>query len=116
MNRKIKIPLWVLLLIGASLILFLFWPIKNQEATAGWGDNGGGRESLTAKEINSGVLGDTIIFNSISDSIIGDEKNFVGARLDDGTNTGADNVWNGNEIAVENGAVYFIRADRKSVV
>ena len=57
MNRKIKIPLWVLLLIGASLILFLFWPIKNQEATAGWGDNGGGRESLTAKEINSGVLG-----------------------------------------------------------
>lgn len=110
MNRKIRVPLWLVILVCALLIFALIWPVKDQESIAGWGDNGGGRESYTAAEIKSGVLGDTVIFNSISDSTIGNEKNFVGARLDDRINAGADNVWDGNEIAVEDGAVYLIRA------
>ena len=74
-----------------------------------WGDNSeGGRKSYTIAEINSGVLGDKIVLNSISDSTIGDEKNFVGARLNDG-DKGAQNVWNGNEISVEAGKEYIVR-------
>ena len=74
-----------------------------------WGDNGGGRASYTIDEINSGVLGDEIVFNSISDSVIGDEKNFVGAREDTGINAGAENVWDGNEINVTPGKTYLVR-------
>ena len=74
-----------------------------------WGDNGGGRESYTEAQINSGVLGGTIVFNSISDGVIGNEKNFVGARLNTGINAGADNVWEGNNITIEDGKEYIIR-------
>lgn len=77
-------------------------------AALAWGDNGGGRPSYTIDQINSGVLGDKIVLNSISDSTIGDEKNFVGARLDNG-NKGADNVWDGNEITAEAGKTYIVR-------
>lgn len=80
-------------------------PVAN---VAAWGDNGGGRASYTLDQINSGVLGDKIVFNSISNSTIGDEKNFVGARVDDG-NHGKDNVWNGNDITIEEGKTYIIR-------
>ena len=47
----------------------------------GWGDSDGGRPSYTIGQIDSGVLGDTITFNSISDGKIGDEKNFVAAKV-----------------------------------
>lgn len=76
---------------------------------SGWGDNSGGRESYTIDEINAGALGDQIIFNAIKDSPIGDEKNFVGARVNDGINAGANNVWNGNLIEVEEGKSYYVR-------
>ena len=49
------------------------------------------------------------MLNSISDSVIGDEKNFVGAREDTGVNAGASNVWDGNEISVTPGKTYLIR-------
>lgn len=74
-----------------------------------WGDNGGGRRSYTINQINSGILGNKITFNSISDSVIGDEKNFVGARENTGINAGANNVWNGNDITVEDGKEYLVR-------
>lgn len=92
-----------------------------------WGDNSeGGRPSYTIEEINNGAIGATpvsdgedyknspnypgqIIFNTISDSTIGDEKNFVGAREYTGVNAGADNFWRGNNITVENGKTYIIR-------
>lgn len=77
-----------------------------------WGDNSGnpdGRPEYTKEQINNGALGDTITFNSIKDSVIGHEFNFVGAREDTGVNAGADNVWNGNEIAVEDGKTYMVR-------
>ena len=72
-----------------------------------WGDTGGGRPSYTLEEINSGALGDTITLNSISDNPnIGDEKNFVGARLLSDTSK----VWNANEIEAVDGETYVIRA------
>lgn len=79
-----------------------------------WGDNsknGKGRPSYSTQEINekSDSFGNTPFFNTISDSVIGDEKNFVGAREDTGVNAGADNAWNGNDITVEDGKEYIIR-------
>ena len=77
----------------------------------GWGDTtdgGQGRESYTVEDINNGLLGDRIVFNSISNSTIGDEKNFVAARIA-GENTGIDNVWQNNLIEVEPGNEYIIR-------
>lgn len=73
-------------------------------AVMAWGDSAGGRPSYTLEQINSGILGDTITFNSISDGKIGHEFNFVGAKLkvDSGT-------WSANEIAVEDGKVYTVR-------
>lgn len=74
-----------------------------------WGDNTGGRRSYTIDQINHGALGSKITFNSISDSVIGDEKNFVGAREYTGVNSGKYNEWNGNDITVQNGKEYLIR-------
>lgn len=79
------------------------------ERCSAWGDSGGGRPSYTTEQIDQGVLGDKIVFNSISDGVIGDEKNFVGARENTGINAGKDNVWNGNDINVENGKEYLVR-------
>ena len=83
--------------------------VATPSLVSAWGDNGGGRKSYTIDQINSGVLGNKIVFNSISDSVIGDEKNFVGARENTGINAGVDNRWNGNDITVENGKEYLVR-------
>lgn len=92
-----------------------------------WGDSDGGRPDYSLQEINEGILGDKITFNSITiaDSdyewyrqtygedmptgIITHEKNYVGAREDTGINAGPNNVWNGNDITVTDGAVYLVR-------
>lgn len=90
-----------------------------------WGDNsegGKGRPSYTLEEIKGGVLGNRIVFNSISDSEPmgdgvkgGSEKNFVGARecvlRDDGRCEGNSktNKWCHNDIDVEDGKTYIIR-------
>lgn len=56
-----------------------------------------------------------IVFNSISDSVIGHEFNFVGARecniRADGRCEGVagQNVWEGNDITVEDGKTYIVR-------
>lgn len=94
--------------VAAIMWVLICFVLTLPEAFA-WGDNGGGRESHTLEEINSGVLGDSIVFNSISDSTIGDEKNFVGARENTGVNAGIANVWHRNEIDVEDGKEYLIR-------
>ena len=77
-------------------------------AVSAWGDSDGGRPSYTKEQIDAGAIDDKIVFNSISNGVIGDEKNFVGARLDNGDN-GAKNVWNGNEITAEDGKDYIVR-------
>lgn len=79
------------------------------------------------QRINEGVLGNTIAFNSIhiQDSdyawhkntygediptgTITNESNFVGARENTGINAGANNVWNGDRIKVEEGKSYIVR-------
>lgn len=103
-----------------SILVTLMAILLNPMATFAWSDNGGGRPDYTIAEINQlqadGEWGDKIVFNSISDSVIGHEKNFVGARecilRDDGTWEWAteSTVWNANEINVEDGKTYIIRA------
>lgn len=70
-----------------------------------WGDSNDGRPSYTLAQINNGDLGNKITFNSISNGKIGDEKNFVGAKLTNGNAS----VYNANEINVEDGQTYTIR-------
>ena len=68
-----------------------------------WGDSVNGRTAYTLDQINSGILGDKIVFNSIKDSTFGDERNFVHAR-----ELGTHNVWSSNEINVEDGKTYVV--------
>ena len=76
-----------------------------------WGDNtdgGKGRPSYTLDQINKErVLDNTITFNSISnqDVSIGDEKNFVGAKVAGETVK----TWNADSINVKDGETYTIR-------
>ncbi len=71
-----------------------------------WGDSNNGRPSYTLAQINQGVLGNTITFNSISSNQkIGDEKNFVGAKVA-GANV---STWNADTIDVKDGETYTIR-------
>lgn len=93
---------------AATIIIFISMHWATQSVFA-WGDSNGGRPSYTYEQINQGVLGDKIVFNSISDGVIGDEKNFVGARENTRNNLGANNVWEANDINVENGKEYLIR-------
>ena len=62
------------------------------------------RPSYTIEEVENGVLGDKIVFNSISDGVFGDEKNFVDARPMDNPDG-----YEGNDITVENGKEYIVR-------
>lgn len=71
----------------------------------GWADSNGGRDAYTIDEINWDALGDRIVFNSISDSTIGHEFNFVGAKKNDGKTY----YYNGNEIEVEDDMTYIVR-------
>ena len=75
----------------------------------GWSNSGTPRESYTIEQINEGCLGDRIVFNSISDSNVGHEFNFVAARENAGENEGAKNVWNGNVIEAQKGESYLVR-------
>lgn len=117
----------ILTTIKITLITFLAVIIFSATVYA-WGDSDGGRPSYSLQEINEGVLGDKITFNSMTivDSdyawykqtygkdmptgFLTHEKNYVGAREDTGVNAGSQNVWNGNDIAVEEGKEYIIRA------
>ena len=72
-------------------------------AVSAWGDSANGRTVYTLDQINSGVLGDKIVFNSITNSTFGDERNFVHAR-----ELNTSNVWSSNEISVEDGKTYVL--------
>lgn len=74
----------------------------------GTSEGGQGRKSYTVEDINNGLLGEQIVFDSISNSTIGDEKNFVGERIA-GKDEGDYNYWNSNLIEVETGKEYYIR-------
>lgn len=102
----------VIYILSSISFLFLINILLNPITVLAWGDNtegGKGRPSYTIDEINQGVLGKKIIFNTISDSPMGNEKNFVGARENTGINAGEGNTWYGNDIDVEDGKEYLIR-------
>lgn len=84
-------------------------PPPSPPLAPGWGDDGGCRPSYTVAQVNGGILGDRIVFNSISDGVIGNEKNFVGIREDDGAYNGQENHWKCDYITVEDGKVYILR-------
>lgn len=93
------------------------------------------RPTYSLQEINEGILDDEIVLNSIvyaGDQVnrtggdfdwykathngaevpkgtILDERNYVGAREDTGINAGVDNVWEPNQIKVEEGKTYLVR-------
>lgn len=112
MKKITKVNIFLAVLAAISAVIALVVPqVKPSEITAGWGDNGGGRPSYTLDEINEDILKDTIIFNTISDSVNGNEKNFVSAREYDGLNlNGEDHVWYTQEIEVKDWQEYTIRA------
>ena len=107
MNKAVKTTLAVAA--GAAAIA---GAVAIPSLVSAWGDNSatGARPSYTLDEINSGVLGDTVVLNSISNSVNGNEKNFVSARVYDGDNEeGKDNIWNTSDITVKDGQEYIIR-------
>lgn len=94
-----------------AIAVLLAAVLLNPMVAYAWGDSDGGRPSYTLEEINSDILGDKVVLNSISDSEMGNEKNFVAVREYNGPNTtGAENIWNANEIIVKDGQDYIIRA------
>lgn len=116
---------WIIIFAGIVLLCrILLIPVT----VLAWGDSDGGRPEYTKEDINNGALGPvgadaekqpgypgTIVFNSISNSVIGHEFNFVGARKcilqTDGNWEGVTNEtrWNGNNIDAEDGGYYIIR-------
>ena len=117
-----------------GVILLLLAP-KYHMTTFAWGDSDGGRTTYSLEEVSNDSLGDKITFNSIvcaGDQVnrtggdfdwykathngaevpkgtILDERNYVGAREDTGINAGVDNVWEPNQIKVEEGKTYLVR-------
>ena len=87
-------------------------------AVMAWGDNSGntnGRQMYTLSNCTgtgdnrsnctvSPTMGDTVTFNSYTNGVIGDERNFVRAIATDDTS----NVWKSNEITIEDGKEYII--------
>lgn len=116
MKHKNILLLVLAIITGALFTVAFIFPLRNSgNVISGWGDNGGGRQSYTYEEINKLQLEDKwnnkIVFNSISNSPMGNEKNFVGAReYSDPSLTGTENTWNANKIDVKDGQEYIVRA------
>lgn len=133
--KRFDVTLLIKIWIMAIFTISLLPPVK----VFAWGDNytdpetgEKGRPSYTIEEINNGAIGATpvsdgedyknsddypgqIIFNTISNSTIGDEKNFVGVRqtdlLEDGRAESAtpNTKWQGNNITVTDGNFFVLR-------
>ena len=95
-------------LIGVSAAAVLAAATITPVLVNAWGDNANGRPTYTISDINNGKLGDKITFNSITDGAIGDERNFVGAKLSSDVSN-KNKTWNANEINVQDGQTYTIR-------
>lgn len=111
---KVRRLLFAILIAAfAVLLIVIAWALQSHKKAivAGWGDSEGGRSSYTLEEINADALGNSIVFNSISNSVVGNEKNFVGVLEHCGSNeAGTDNSWQANEIEVKDGQEYIVRA------
>ena len=105
MRRIAKINIFLAIFAGILAIMALILLLRKSAA-----EKSSTRPSYTLAEINEGVLKDTVVLNSISDGEIGNEKDFAGVRKYNGSNTeGVQNEWE-NEIEVEDGQEYIIRA------
>lgn len=109
MNQNIK----TIVVMATFLFVFIMSKIITVSA---WGDNSGlpgMRPSYTMKQIDEGVLGDKITFNSISDNTSlgagenGNEKGFVAAREYNDANT--ESPFRTDSLKVEDGKEYVIR-------
>lgn len=107
MNKFVRIRF-----VNIFFLMFLNIIFFNTITALAWGDSDDGRPEYTVDQINGlyekGEWDDKVVFNSIKDSTIGHEFNFVSAR-DDSINQGVDNIWNANEIVAEDGKTYLIR-------
>ncbi len=74
----------------------------------GWGNSGEPRKVYALSEVNEGILEDRVVLNSITDSVIGDERAFVGIREYIEKNEADSNKWS-NDIEVEEGKEYIVR-------
>ena len=92
-------------ILGVAAVAIVSGATPVPAAVHAWGDSANGRAVYTLDDINAGKLGDTITFNSITNGKIGDERNFVGAKL----STDTSNVWKANEISVKDGDIVTIR-------
>ncbi|MBQ9016696.1 hypothetical protein IJ103_00415 [Candidatus Saccharibacteria bacterium] len=94
--------------IGAALAISAVAGLTIAEGVSAWGDSDNGRQSYTLEQVESGALKNKIVFNSISNSTIGNEKYFVSARENDGS-TDVNKTWQTGELTVEEGKEYIIR-------
>ncbi len=89
-------------------------------AVTAWGDStyletgvaGSHRQFYTLADINSGKLGNTVTFNSITDvAETGDERYFTSVQEagPDGKALNPNGTWNGGNITVEDGKEYVVR-------
>lgn len=90
--------------IAAAVAISAFGGLAIASNVSAWGDSDNGRPSYTVKEVESGVLKNKIVFNSISDGTIGNEKYFVAA-----SESGNDSPWQNGELTVEEGKEYIVR-------
>lgn len=119
-------------LANVSITLIFLFLVLPPITSFAWGDNSadGLRATYSMRDVSEGkaTSGNTPVFNSIEvadsdydwyktnhngqeipSTIITDEKNFVGARKDNGVNDAKVNRWNGNQIAAEDGQTYVVR-------
>ena len=109
MNQNIK----TIVVMATFLFVFIMSKIITVSA---WGDNSGiqgGRPGYTMQQIDDGILGDKIVFNSITNNpnlgegANGDERKFVGAREYNDANT--ESPFRTDSLKVEDGKEYVIR-------
>lgn len=113
MKKTIRLMSIAIVLTLAAIMLSVIMVRRlNNRTVSGWGDDSGGRPSYTYEEINrfqsQGLWDNKIIFNSISNSTIGNEKNFVSVYEYDSSNSSED-TRNTRNINVNNGQEYILR-------
>ena len=97
------------------IAVFLVGIISKPIISFAWGDStyletgveGSHRTFYTQTDIDNGLLGDKITFNSITDDkSVGNERNFVSALS---TDADIHDCWKGNDITVTDGGKYYVR-------
>lgn len=91
-------------------VLIIFAILASSSIIVLAGDSAGNsRPQYTIDQINEllekGEWGNKVVFNSITDSVIGSEFDFVGARDEEDEDTS----WNGKNIVAEDGKIYLVR-------